>query len=317
MKKGENMEKISVIVPCFNEQEVLPLFYQETKKVLKTMKGVEFEYIFIDDGSMDNTLFLLKEFSKKDSSVHFLSFSRNFGKEAAMYAGLKRATGKYSVIIDADLQHPPHLIKEMYRILKEEGYDSVAARRINRIGEPKIRSFFARLFYKFMRKMSKIEVIDGEMDFRMMSEKMVKSILSMEEYNRFSKGIFSFVGFRTKWIEQENVQRVAGNTKWSFFKLLQYSLEGIVAFSTKPLLWATFFGILFCLFSIGIGFFALIQLCFFKNMVSSFCLFLALFLMVSGIQLFCLGILGYYFSKMYLETKKRPIYIIKETDQDE
>lgn len=310
------MEKISVIVPCLNEQEVLPLFYKETKKVLEEMKNVCFEYIFIDDGSCDNTLILLKELSLKDPSLHFLSFSRNFGKEAAMYAGLKRATGKYSVIIDADLQHPPHLIKEMYRILKEEGYDSVATRRVNRVGEPKIRSFFAHLFYKFMRKMSKIEVVDGEMDFRMMSKKMVESILSMEEYNRFSKGIFSFVGFRTKWIEQENVKRVAGNTKWSFFKLLQYSLEGIVSFSTKPLLWVSFLGFLLCLVSAGMGIYIVIQSFILKNVVSSLCFFSFLFLMISGMQLFGLGILSFYFSKMYLETKKRPLYIVKETDED-
>ena len=229
------MKKITIIVPCYNEQEALPLFYKEITKVSKKMKKVDFEYLFINDGSKDNTLSVLKDLAKKDKKVRFISFSRNFGKEAAMYAGFENATGDYVAVMDADLQDPPALLPEMLDAIEKEGYDSVATRRVTRKGEPPIRSFFARMFYKIINKISNADIVDGARDYRLMNRKMVDSIISMTEYNRFSKGIFGWVGFNTKWLEFENVERVAGETKWNFWKLFIYSLEGIVGFSTMPL----------------------------------------------------------------------------------
>lgn len=240
------MDKISVVVSCYNEQEALPLFYEEITKVANQLKETEFEFIFVNDGSKDKTLEVIKSFRKKDERVKYISFSRNFGKEAAMYAGLKKATGDYISIMDADLQDPPKLLIEMYDTLKQKEYDCVATRRVTRKGEPPIRSFFARMFYKLINKISKTEIVDGARDFRLMTRQMVDAILSMEEYNRFSKGIFGWVGFNTKWIEYENVERAAGETKWSFWKLFKYSIDGIIAFSTAPLVISTIMGILFC-----------------------------------------------------------------------
>ena len=306
------MEKISIVVPCYNEEKSLPYFYEEIDKVSKKMKSVVFELLFIDDGSNDKTLEVLKDLSKKDKRVKYLSFSRNFGKESAIYAGLENSTGDYVTLMDADLQDPPELLSKMYNCIKKEGYDSVGTRRVNRIGEPPIRSFFARCFYKIINKISKTEMVDGARDYRLMTRQMVDSIISMKEYNRYSKGLFSFVGFKTKWLEYENVERVAGETKWSFWKLFRYAFDGIIAFSTTPLWIATFIGILFCIISfiaiIGI----IIKTLCFGDPVGGWPSLVCIIFMVSGIQLFCIGIIGAYLSKTYLETKNRPIYIIKE-----
>ena len=306
------MEKISIVVPCYNEEKSLPYFYEEIDKVSKKMKSVVFELLFIDDGSNDKTLEVLKDLSKKDKRVKYLSFSINFGKESAIYAGLENSTGDYVTLMDADLQDPPELLSKMYNCIKKEGYDSVGTRRVNRIGEPPIRSFFARCFYKIINKISKTEMVDGARDYRLMTRQMVDSIISMKEYNRYSKGLFSFVGFKTKWLEYENVERVAGETKWSFWKLFRYAFDGIIAFSTTPLWIATFIGILFCIISfiaiIGI----IIKTLCFGDPVGGWPSLVCIIFMVSGIQLFCIGIIGAYLSKTYLETKNRPIYIIKE-----
>ncbi len=309
------MNKITVIVPCYNEQESLPLFYQEIIKVSDEMKKVDFEYLFVNDGSKDKTLDILRDLSKKDKRVRYISFSRNFGKEAAMYAGLENATGDYVTLMDVDLQDPPSLLPEMYRLIVEEGYDSVGTRRVTRKGEPPIRSFFARMFYKIINKMSKIEMVDGARDYRLMTRQVVDSIVSLGEYNRYSKGLFSFVGFNTKWIEFENVERVAGETKWSFWKLFIYAIEGIVAFSTAPLGIAAIMGIIFCIISFIAVIFIIIKTIAFGDPVSGWPSMVCIMFFLSGIQLFCTGIIGQYLSKTYLETKKRPIYIIKETEE--
>ena len=310
------MEKISVIVSCYNEQESIPLFYQEIERVRKQdFPNEEFEYIFVNDGSKDDTLKEIKELHKKDDKVKFISFSRNFGKEAAMLAGLDKASGDYITLMDADLQDPPRLLKQMYDIIKNEDYDCVATRRVTRKGEPPIRSFFARLFYKLINKMSDIEMVDGARDYRLMKRQVANSIISMREYNRYSKGIFTFVGFKTKWLEYENVKRVAGETKWSFWKLVKYAIEGITAFSTVPLIMSSIIGLLFCLIA-----FLLILVIIFKTLVygeptSGWPSLVCIIFLVSGVQLFSLGIIGQYLSKTYLEVKHRPIYIIKETDE--
>lgn len=310
------MKKITVIVPCYNEQEALPLFYEEITKVSKEMNNIEFEYLFVNDGSKDKTLEILRDLSKKDKRVRYVSFSRNFGKEAAMYAGLKNSTGDYITLMDADLQDPPSLLPEMYRLIKEEGYDCVGTRRVTRKGEPPIRSFFARMFYKIINKMSKIEMVDGARDYRLMTRQVVDSIISLGEYNRYSKGLFSFVGFNTKWIEFENVERVAGKTKWSFWKLFVYALEGIVAFSTAPLGIAAVIGILFCFISFIAVIVIIVKTLIFGDPVSGWPSMVCIMFFLSGIQLFCTGIIGQYLSKTYLETKKRPIYIVKETEKN-
>ena len=308
---------LSVIVPCYNEQESLPLFYKEIKKIEKEMSYVDFEYIFVNDGSRDDTLKIAKDLAKKDKKVRFVSFSRNFGKEAAMLAGLEAAKGDLITVMDADLQDPPKLLIDMYKGIVEEGYDCVGTRRVTRKGEPKIRSWFARRFYKLINKMSKVEMVDGARDFRLMTRQMVDSIISLKEYNRYSKGLFSFVGFNTKWLEYENVERVAGTTKWSFWKLVVYAFEGIIAFSTTPLVIAAIIGILFFIISFIMIAVIIIKTLAFGDPVSGWPSLVCILFFVSGVQLFCIGIIGAYLSKTYLETKKRPVYIVKETEKDQ
>ena len=309
------MKKISLVVPCYNEEEVIKIFYAEIQKIKKDFKNVTFEIIFVNDGSKDKTLELMRELSKNDD-VRYVSFSRNFGKEAAMYAGLEASTGDYIAIMDADLQDPPALLKEMYEILESGEYDSVATRRVTRKGEPVIRSFFARLYYKLINKISKTEIVDGARDFRLMTRQMVNSVLSLKEYNRFSKGIFSWVGYRTKWLEYENVERAAGETKWSFWKLFLYSLESIVAFSTVPLSIASVMGILFCFVAFIIIIFVVVRTLMYGDPTSGWPSMVCIMFFIGGVQLLCLGIMGQYLSKTYLEVKKRPIYIVQETEKD-
>lgn len=308
------MEKISVVVSCYNEEKALPLFYKEIERVRKQdfENIVDFEYIFVNDGSKDKTLDIIKQLRAIDDKVRYVSFSRNFGKEAAMFAGLEASTGDYVTLMDADLQDPPALLKQMYDAIINEGYDSVGTRRVTRKGEPPIRSFFARCFYKLINKMSKTEMVDGARDYRLMTRQMVNSILEMKEYNRYSKGLFSFVGYKTKWIEYENRERVAGETKWSFWKLVIYALDGIIAFSTTPLWIAAIIGLLFCLVSFIAILIIVIKTLVFGDPVGGWPSMVCIIFFVSGIQLFCVGIIGAYLSKTYLETKHRPIYIIKE-----
>ena len=285
------MKKISVIVPCYNEEEALPYFYEEINKIMGEMKEVELELLFINDGSKDKTIEVIRDLRKKDNRVRYVSFSRNFGKEAAMYAGLKEATGDYMAIMDADLQDPPKLLIEMYNILEQGEYDCVGTRRVTRKGEPKIRSFFARLFYKIMRKISNMDIVDGARDFRLMTRQMTDAILEMKEYNRFSKGIFTWVGFKTKWLEYENVERVAGKTKWSFWKLFIYSIDGITAFSTFPLIISTIVGIIFCIIALIMVLVIVIKTIAFGDSVSGWPSLACIILFVGGIQLFCTGII--------------------------
>ena len=312
------MEKISVIVSCYNEEKALPLFYEEMERVRKQdFNGVvDFEYIFVNDGSKDRTLDIIKKLREKDNKVRYVSFSRNFGKEAAMIAGLEASEGDYVTLMDADLQDPPALLKQMYDAIVNEGYDSVGTRRVTRKGEPPIRSFFARMFYKIINKMSNIEMVDGARDYRLMKRKVVDSIISLKEYNRYSKGLFSFVGFDTKWIEYENVERVAGETKWSFWKLFKYAVEGITAFSTIPLIFSSLLGILFCLVAFITIIFIIIKTLVYGDSTSGWPSLACIIVFVSGVQLFSMGIIGQYLSKTYLEVKKRPIYIIKETEKE-
>ena len=304
---------LSVIVACYNEQESIPYFYKEIDKISKEMKELDFEFIFVNDGSKDKTLDILEELSNKDKRVKYISFSRNFGKEAAMFAGLEHSSGDFVTLMDADLQDPPHLLKEMYRLIKEEGYDTVGTRRVSRKGEPPIRSFFARMFYKLINKMSDIEMVDGARDYRLMTRQVVDSILSLKEYNRYSKGLFSFVGFKTKWLEYENVKRVAGETKWSFWKLFRYALEGIVGFTTIPLSISSILGILLCFVSLIFIIFIIIKTLMYGDPVSGWPSLVCIILLTSGVQLLCIGIIGQYLAKTYLETKNRPIYIVKKT----
>ncbi len=309
-------ELLTVIVPCYNEQESLPYFYEEIVKVAQTMKPLQFEFLFVNDGSKDQTLSIIKDLSQKDKRVRYVSFSRNFGKEAAMYAGLEYAKGDYVTLMDADLQDPPALLAEMYHTIQTEGYDVVGTRRVTRKGEPPIRSFFARCFYKLINRLSKVEMVDGARDYRLMTRQVVDAILSLKEYNRYSKGLFSFVGFDTKWIEYENVKRVAGETKWSFWKLLIYALDGITAFSTVPLILAGVMGIIFCLISFVAIMVIIIKTLTFGDPTVGWPSLVCIIFFVSGVQLFCIGIMGQYMSKAYLETKHRPIYIVKETDKN-
>ena len=304
----------SCIVPCFNEEEVIPLYYEEMQKVRKQEEGkIDFEIIFIDDGSKDKTLEVIKKLSEQDECIHYVSFSRNFGKEAAMYAGFEHANGEYVVTMDVDLQDPPHLIPEMIRSIEEEGYDSVATRRVTRKGEPPIRSFFARRFYGLINKISDADIVDGARDFRMMKRDVVNAILSMPEYNRFTKGIFGWVGFKTKWIEFENVERAAGETKWSFWKLFRYALEGIIAFSTVPLTIVSLIGVIVCIIAFLFLLFVVIRATIFGDPVAGWPSLICVISFLSGIQLLGIGVVGMYLSKTYLETKKRPIYIKKES----
>ena len=309
-------KKLTVIVPCYNEELALPYFYNEINKVSKKLSKVILEVIFVDDGSTDKTLEVIKDMVKKDERIRFISFSRNFGKEAAMYAGLNYATGDYITIMDADLQDPPEMLIEMYDNIKNGEYDCIGTRRISRKGEPVIRSFFAKLFYKIINKMSKTEMVDGARDFRLMTRQMVNAILSLKEYNRYSKGLFSYVGFKTKWLEYKNVERVAGKSKWNFFKLFVYAIEGIVGFSTIPLILSVIIGLFFCLLSFIMIIVIIIRTLIWSDPVSGWPSLVCIILFVSGIQLFCIGIIGTYLSKIYLETKNRPIYVIKETEKD-
>ncbi|MDO4921000.1 MAG: glycosyltransferase family 2 protein [Phascolarctobacterium sp.] len=305
---------ISIIIPCFNEEEALPFFYNEIDRVAAELREEMLELIFIDDGSKDNTLEILKNLARQDNRVKYISFSRNFGKEAAIYAGLRAAKGEYAALMDADLQDPPSLLPEMYKAVTQEGYDSVATRRVTRKGEPPIRSFFARLFYRIMNRFSKTDLVDGARDYRLMNRKFIEALLSMQEYNRFSKGLFGWVGFKTKWIEFENVERIAGETKWSFIKLLIYAIEGIVAFSTAPLVFATLIGLVCCLFAFGSTAFIVMRKLLFDDPIQGWASTISISLFLGGVQLLCIGILGQYLAKTYLETKKRPIFIIGESN---
>ncbi len=314
MEGGSVMKMMSVIVPCYNEEESLPFFYEEINRVSKEMHDVCLELLFVDDGSKDQTLSILREYAKKDERVKYLSFSRNFGKEAAIYAGLKNSHGDYVAIMDADLQDPPSLLPEMLKAIQEEGYDSAATRRVTRKGEPPVRSFFARLFYKIMNRISDADIMDGARDYRLMNRQMVDAIVSMCEYNRFSKGIFGWIGFDTKWIEYENVERVAGETKWSFWKLFKYSIEGITAFSVEPLQIASVFGVLFSMIALIMIIVIIVRTLVFGDPTSGWPSLVCIIMLIGGIQLLCIGILGQYLSKTYLETKHRPIYISKESN---
>ena len=308
------MDKISVIIPCYNEQEAIPIFYKEIQKTAEELSHQELELLFVNDGSKDGSLEEMKHLSEADPRVKYVSFSRNFGKEAAMYAGLSYASGDYIAIMDVDLQDPPALLPEMYRILTAEDYDCVATRRVTRKGEPPIRSFFARRFYGLMHRLSKTEIVDGARDYRLMTRQFVDELLRLGEYNRFSKGLFGWVGFRTKWLEYENVERSAGETKWSFWKLLIYSIEGIVGFTTAPLVMAAFLGILFCLMAFIAICFIVIRTILYGDPVSGWPSMTCIIVFLGGIQLFCMGILGEYLAKTYMETKHRPIFICKETN---
>ena len=305
---------ISIVVPCYNEEEAIPLFIEEIKKieaVIKERYEEDIEYIFVDDGSKDNTSQIMKKYS---DTIKYIILSRNFGKEGAMYAGLEAAKGDYVAVMDVDLQDPPELLLEMYECVKNGKYDCAAARRCTREGEPKIRSFFARQFYKLINKISEADIVDGARDYRLMSRKMVDAILSMREYNRFSKGIFGWVGFKTKWISYENVKRAAGETKWSFWKLLIYSLEGIVAFSTMPLSIAAYIGLILCVIAMIMICVIIVKTLVFGDPVAGYPSLICVIFLLSGVQLFCMGILSEYMSKLYLEAKQRPVYIITESN---
>ena len=308
------MNKISIVIPCFNEEEALPVYYEEMSRIMKQMQGVDFELLFVDDGSSDRTLGIMKSLHERDERCKYLSFSRNFGKEAAIYAGLSNAEGNYVAIMDVDLQDPPSLLPEMYRTLIEEPYDSVATKRSTRTGEPKIRSFLSNRFYKFINKISKTEIVSGARDYRLMTRQFVNSLLELEEYNRFSKGLYGWVGYKTKWMEYENVERVAGETKWSFWKLFVYAIEGIVAFSTVPLLISAIMGIVFCVLAFILIIVIVAKTLIFGDPTSGWPSMVCIMLFIGGIQLFCIGILGEYFAKAYMELKKRPIFICKETN---
>ena len=290
-------ELISLVVPCYNEEQSLPYFWERTTAVMRQMDDLDFEVIFVDDGSRDKTLEVLRELAKSDSRVKYLSFSRNFGKEAAMFAGLEHAKGNYAAVMDADLQDPPALLAEMYRAITEEGYDSAATRRVTRKGEPPIRSFFARMFYKIINKMTDVEIVDGARDFRLMNRKFLNALLELKERNRFSKGLFGWVGFKTKWIEFENVERVAGETKWSFWKLFKYSIEGIVAFTTMPLTLASFMGFLLCMVALCSTVFIVVRKLLFGDPVSGWASTVSILTFIGGIQLFFMGIFGQYLAK--------------------
>ena len=302
---------VTLIVPCYNEEESLPIFYHAVCDVAQTLPDYQMTFLLINDGSKDNTLQIMRDLAAKDERVKYLSFSRNFGKEAAMYAGFCNAEGDYVAVMDADMQDPPSLLPEMFSYIKE-GYDSVATRRVTRKGEPPIRSFFARMFYRLVNRISKTEIVDGARDYRLMTRQVVDSILQMTEYNRFTKGIFGWVGYSTKWLEFENVERAHGETKWNFWKLFIYALDGITAFSTVPLALASFMGVLFCFVAFLLILVIVIKTLAIGDPVGGWPSMVCIICMVSGVQLFCLGIVGQYLSKTYMEVKKRPIYLVKE-----
>lgn len=311
------MDKISVIVPCYNEEESLPLFYKEINKIVKKMSNVSFELIFVDDGSRDKTLNTIKEFSKDDDNVRYISFSRNFGKEAAIYAGLEYSTGNYITLLDADLQEPPKLIEKMYKIITTKDVDIVALKTDAHKEYGIFRRFFTRCYYKLISKLSKVEMVPGARDFRLMKRQVVNAVLELKEYNRYSKGIFSFVGFKTEWLTYSVPKRVAGTSKWSFFKLFTYAIDAIVGFSTVPLTIAVFVGVLFCLISLIAIIFIVVRTLIFGDPVAGWPSLVCIMFFLSGIQLFCTGISGAYISKTYTEVKGRPIYIIRETEKNQ
>lgn len=308
---------ISIVVPCYNEEKAIPFFIEEMEKVILDMKkefSLNFEYIFIDDGSKDGTAKIMKDLSKKIENFHYIIFSRNFGKEAGLLAGLTHAKGDFVTVMDVDLQDPPYLLKDMYKTITSENYDCVATRRTDRKGEPPIRSFFARMFYKLINKISDANIVDGARDYRLMTRNMVDAILAVGEYNRFSKGIFGWVGFNIKWLEYENTERVAGETKWSFWKLFLYSLDGIIAFSTMPLAISSIMGLMFCIVSFIMILVIIVKTLIWGDPVAGYPSLICIIFLIAGIQLFCMGIQGQYLAKTYLETKKRPIFLIKESN---
>ena len=305
---------ISIIIPCYNEEATLPVLYEELKKLSVQLEAYDLEYVFVNDGSSDRTFSMLTEMAKQDEKVKYISFSRNFGKEAALFAGLSNAKGDYIATMDADMQDPPSLLPEMVADLESGEYDNVATRRVNRIGEPPIRSFFARCFYKLMHHLSDIELVDGARDYRLMRREMVDSILAVGEYNRFSKGIYAWVGYKTKWIAYENVERSAGETKWSFWKLLHYSIDGIVNFSNVPITISSYLGLILTVISFIAIIFEIIRALVFGDPVAGWPSLVCIITFIGGIQLFCIGIIGAYLAKMYMETKSRPIYIIRESN---
>ncbi|MCL2408919.1 MAG: glycosyltransferase family 2 protein [Oscillospiraceae bacterium] len=314
---GTKNAKISIVVPCYNEEESIPLFLSRITTVAADMPSVDLELIFVDDGSTDRSLEVMRSLAKDNPQVRYISFSRNFGKEAALLAGLEASTGDFVAVMDADLQHPPELLPQMYMGIVDEGFDCVATRRVNRKGEPPIRSFFSKRFYRLTNRISQTEIVDGATDYRLMTRQMVDAILSLKEYNRFSKGLFSWVGFSTKWIEFQNAPRIAGSTKWNFWQLFLYSLDGIVAFSVRPLAISSFFGMLFCLIAILGAVFIVVRWLVLGDPVQGWASTVCIILFVGGIQLFCAGILGQYVAKSYLEAKGRPVYIVKEKSAED
>lgn len=309
-----NKDLISIVVPCYNEEEMVPLFISEMENQIKKMPYVDFEYIFVNDGSKDHTLKKLKEASLNYQNLHYLSFSRNFGKEAGLYAGLEYANGDYVAVMDVDLQDPPEMLEEMYQLIKKRDYDCIGTRRVTRNGEPLIRTFFAKQFYKLINRISDTEIVDGARDYRLMSKQMVNAIVEMSEYNRFSKGLFSWIGFDTKYLEYENKERIAGTTSWSFIGLLKYSFDGIIAFSEAPLMIASVVGFITFAFALLMALFFSIRTLVFGNPTSGWTSLIVIISALGGIQLLCLGILGKYLGKTFLESKRRPIYIMKETN---
>ena len=307
------MKKLSIVVPCYNEEETVVPFYEEVSKLNTYFeeKELEVELLYVDDGSRDGTVAEVKRLHERDTRIHLVSFSRNFGKEAAIFACLQKSTGDYVVVMDVDLQDPPALLPEMFSYI-DQGYDSVATRRVSRKGEPVIRSFFARRFYRLMKKISKTEIVDGARDYRLMTRQVVDAVLAMKEYNRFTKGIFGWVGYETKWLEYENIERTKGETKWSFWSLLLYSLDGIMAFSTMPLSLSAIVGLLFCILSILLLLFVFVRALVFGDPVAGWPSLVCIISLISGVQLFCLGIVGQYMAKRYMEVKQRPLYLVKE-----
>lgn len=314
-RKKKERELISIIVPCFNEQEALPLFYKETKAVLNGI-DIDHEMILVDDGSKDDTLNVMRQLAKEDKCVRYISFSRNFGKEAAMYAGFVNAKGDYVCTMDADMQDPPNLLPQMLDTLRTQDYDSVATKRINRTGESKIRSFFAKMFYKLIKVIAEAEIVDGSRDYRLMKRRMVDSVVQMSEYNRFSKGIFGWVGFKTYWLEFENVERIAGETSWSLWGLFKYAIDGIINFSSMPLSIASWFGFIMTFVAFAMLLFIIFRKMIFGDPVAGWASTMCVIIFIGGIQLFCLGIMGQYIGKSYMETKKRAHYIVAESNDE-
>lgn len=309
-------KSVTLIVPCYNEEESLPIFYRAVCEVAQSLTNYQIKMLLVNDGSKDRTLSVMRDLSAKDERVKYISFSRNFGKEAAMYAGFCNADGDYVAVLDADMQDPPSLLPQMLEILETGEYDSVATRRVTREGEPPIRSFFARMFYKIINKISDADVVDGARDFRLMKREMVDAIVAMGEYNRFSKGIFGWIGFRTKWLPFKNVERVAGETKWNFWGLFKYSIDGIVNFSQAPLSFAALMGILLTLVSFFAILFIVVRRLVFGDPVAGWASTVCFILFMGGLQLMCMGIIGQYLAKTYLEVKRRPHYIVAETNDE-